>query len=210
LGYKGGVADPILDTGPAELAPAEGHVRQGAIVVRGVVDQLDSANFPRSGYAASVNLFGSRPALGATNSYTRWDTDFLAASSVERHSVSVALKAGGTLGNGELPRYDLFQWGGFLQQSGYPLGALVGERLWFGRGVYTYKLLDRRFLEGVYAGASLEAGRMSKPLVPGSPTGVLGSFAVFIGFDTFLGPLYLAYGRALDGNQSAYLYLGRP
>lgn len=210
LGYKGGVVDPSLDTGPPELAPVQGHVRRGGLAGRAIIDQLDSANFPRSGYAASANVFASRAALGATDDYTKWDADLLAAASSERHTFSVALKAGGAFGNGEIPRYDLFQWGGFLQQSGYPIGALVGERLWFGRVVYTYKLLDRFFIEGVYAGASLEAGQMTKPLVPGSPTGVLKSASIFLGFDTVLGPLYIGYGRADDGNRSAYLYLGRP
>jgi NTE family protein len=51
---------------------------------------------------------------------------------------------------------------------------------------------------------------MDEPLVPGSPNGTLKSLAVFFGADTPLGPLYLGYGRAADGNRSAYFYLGRP
>jgi len=210
FGYLAGGLNATLDTGPDALAPPEGRVSQGALVMRGVVDQLDSANFPRSGYAGSAHAFASRSALGATDDYTKWDADFIGAYATGPHTLSVGLKAGGTLGNNPLPRYDLFQWGGFLQQSGYPLGALLGEQLEFGRLIYTYKLLDRRFLEGVYVGVSLEAGRMSRPLVPGSPSGLLKSSALFLGFDTFLGPLYLGYGRAADGNQSGYLYLGRP
>ena len=33
-----------------------------------------------------------------------------------------------SLGSNALPRYDLFQWGGFLQQSGYPTGAIITDR----------------------------------------------------------------------------------
>jgi NTE family protein len=51
---------------------------------------------------------------------------------------------------------------------------------------------------------------MDRPLVPGSPAGLLKSAAVFVGVDSPLGPFYLGYGRAADGNQSAYVYLGRP
>jgi NTE family protein len=86
----------------------------------------------------------------------------------------------------------------------------LGERLTFGRLVYTYKLREQRFFEGLYIGGSLEAGRMDKPLVPGSPTGTLKSLAIFFGVDSPLGPVYLGYGRAADGNHSAYFYLGRP
>ncbi|HVO87756.1 MAG TPA: patatin-like phospholipase family protein [Casimicrobiaceae bacterium] len=210
LGYLGGAVNASLDTGPDELAPPNDRISQGALVLRGVVDQLDNANFPRSGYAGTAHVFASRGSLGATDDYTKWDADFIGAYSIDRHTFHVALKGGGAIGSGDLPRYDLFQWGGFLQQSGYPLGALLGERLAFGRFVYTYKLLDRTFLDGVYAGVSLEAGHMGRPLVSGSPTGVLKSSAVFLGFDTLIGPLYIGYGRAADGNQSGYLYLGRP
>ncbi len=32
--------------------------------------------------------------------------------------------------------------------------------------------------------------------------------SLFVGAETYLGPLYLAYGRAEGGHQSLYLYLG--
>ncbi len=92
--------------------------------------------------------------------------------------------------NGTLTRYDLESWGGFLQQSGYPTGALLGERLLFGRIVYAYRLAQQRIFDEAYAGVSLEAGPMQYPLVPGSPTGLLKSAAVFLGIDTPVGPLY--------------------
>ena len=87
---------------------------------------------------------------------------------------------------------------------------MLGERLTYGRFVYSYKLAEQRLFEGIYAGMSLEAGRMEKPLVPGNATGLLKSTAAFLGFDTPLGPLYLGYGWAADGSRSGYLYLGRP
>ena len=59
-----------------------------------------------------------------------------------------------------------------------PTGALVGERLVFGRAVYSYKVLEAPY--GLYVGGSIEAGRMERPLVPGSPTGVLKSVAAFL------------------------------
>jgi len=184
-------------------------VRRGAYTAQVIIDRLDSADFPRSGYAGSAHIFASTAALGADDRYTKWDADVLGAYSIGRHTLSLAARAGGAL-SGSLPRYDLFQWGGFLQQSGYPTGALVGERLVFGRVVYAYKLAEQRLFEGAYAGASLEAGRMDQPLVPGSPTGLLKSAAAFVAVDTPVGPLYLGYGWAADGSRSGYLYLGRP
>jgi NTE family protein len=209
IGLVGGKLSAGLDTGPPELEPA-GTVRQGAVLARAMFDQLDSANFPRFGVAASANLFASTTALGADDSYNKWDIDALGGYSIDHHTLSFGVKAGGKIGSRPLPIYDLFQWGGFLQQSGYPNGALLGERLTFGRVVYSYRLVQQRLLEGLYAGISLEAGRMDNPLVPGSPTGLLKSTAVFLGLDSPIGPMYLGVGWAADGNRSGYLFVGRP
>jgi NTE family protein len=209
LGYVAGVARASLDTGPPEFEPGSGRVRIGALTARLIVDRLDSANFPRAGSAGSVNVLAARESLGAQDDFTRWDADGVVSWSLGRHTLQPGFKVGGKIG-GDLPTYALFQWGGFLQQSGYPTGALVGERLTFGRVIYTYKLVDTRLLEGFYLGGSLEAGRVDRPLVPGSPTGVLKSVSVFGAVDTPIGPLYLGVGFAADGNRSAYLYLGRP
>ncbi len=82
---------------------------------RAIFDQLDSAKFPRTGAAATAEIFAPRGTLGADASYTKADIDLIGAYSVDRHTLQAALKIGGPLGSGELPRYDLFQWGGFLQ-----------------------------------------------------------------------------------------------
>jgi len=151
----------------------------------------------------------SEKGLGATDAYKKWDASFLGAYSFGPHTIQLGLKGSGEAGNDPLPRYDLVQWGGLFQQSGYRTGALVGERLRFARLVYMGRVAQQPLFDGLYAGASLEVGRMDKPLVPGSPTGTLKSVAAFFSLDTLLGPLYLGYGWAADGSRSAYLYLGQ-
>jgi NTE family protein len=120
------------------------------------------------------------------------------------------VKTGGRIGSDPLPRYDQFQWGGFLQQSGYATGQLLGENLTFGRLMYYHRILRGSLLEGAYGGLSLEVGRVGHPLVPGGPEGVLKSASLFVAVDSPIGPAYLGYGRAEDGNGSFYFYLGRP
>jgi NTE family protein len=208
LGILGGHLTPTLETGPPELAPIPDRVKQGAVTFKAALDQLDNARYPRFGTAANFDVFASEKGLGATDQYKKWDASFLGAYSFGPHTIQLALKGGGEVGNDPLPRYDLFQWGGLLQQSGYRTGALVGERLQFARVVYMGRIAQQQLFDGLYAGASLEVGRMQKPLVPGSPTGVLKSVAAFFSLDTLFGPLYLGYGWARDGNRSAYLYLG--
>jgi len=116
----------------------------------------------------------------------------------------------GRFGFDDIPRYDPYQWGGFLHQSGYRIDALNGQSLQFARAVYRYKLTPLPLLNGIYAGLSLEAGRLGRPIVAGNPTGTMKSASAFFLLDSPIGPLYLAYGRARDGSSSLYLYLGQP
>jgi NTE family protein len=209
-GVLRGTARPKLDTGPAYLAPDPEKVSEGAFTARLFFDQLDSVTFPRSGYGARINYYASRDELGADLSYTKVDGMADAAYSLGEHTFSLGLVGATRLGETPLPRSDQYQWGGFMQQSGYRTGALMGESIAFGRLVYYHRLVRQTLLEGVYAGFSLEAGKVGKPLVPGSPTGTLYSGSLFLALDSPVGPVYLAYGRADDGSSSAYLYLGRP
>jgi len=211
LGVVIGHQHVSLSTGPASLAPAtSGDVERRAITGRLLFDQLDSINFPRFGYGGTLNVFSSQGSMGATNTYTKGEFTATGAYSMGNHTLSVGIRAGSNLGGPGLPRYDLFQWGGFLQQSGYSTGQLIGGNLQFARLVYYNKLAHQTLLDGVYAGASLEAGRVGAPLVPGSPTGLLKSGSAFIGVDSPIGPLYLAYGRAAGGHYAFYLFLGKP
>jgi NTE family protein len=180
------------------------------ISLRGLVDQLDSVNFPRAGYAASFDIHSSLTALGSDAAFTRGEATGTFVKSFGEHTFSSSMKFGGRLGGDRLPGSELFQWGGLLQQSGYPTGALLGEELMFVRIVYTRRLARSTLVDGVYAGLSLELGRMRRPLVPNNEQEVLQSAALLLGIDTPVGPLYLGYGHANHGFDSLYLFLGRP
>ena len=210
FGVVGGVLNPTLDTGPQELSPGESEIKQGAYTVKLRFDQLDSAQFPRSGWRSGVNVFNSNESLGTDQPYTKWDADGTFVISSGDNIFNFSAKAGGKLGDDALPRYDLFQWGGFLQQSGYSTGQLVGQNLRYGRAMYYRRIMQGTLLEGAYGGFSLEIGKMGDPLIPGHFEGVLKSGAIFIGSDTPLGGAYLGYGYAEDGNSALYFYLGRP
>ncbi len=210
IGVLAGQKRLAVDTGAIVLPPSLSAVSEGAFTGRILVDRLDSVRFSRSGYSAAINLFGSRTALGADAGYTRFDVDLLSAGSTGAHTFQVGLRSSGALGGAPLPLNDLVQWGGFQRQSGYRDGQLLGQGLDYGRVTYLNQLIKRGLLDGAYVGASLEAGKIRGPLFVESPSGLLVSGSVFVAMDTLLGPVYLAWGRARDGNSSYYLYLGRP
>lgn len=209
LGITSGSLRPALDTGPAVLAPTTGDVQTGGYRLRVVFDRLNSAIFPRSGWAGGLQVFDSNPAFGADDSYRKWDIDGTLAKSFGEHTLNLSLKAGGKIGDNRLPFYDQFQWGGFMQLSGYKTGQFYGERLAFARMMYFQRVMQGTLLEGAYGGLSLEAGRVSAPLVPGNDDGMLRAASIFIAADSPLGPAYLGYGRARSGNDNFYFYLGR-
>lgn len=210
LGIVGGRLKPQLDTGPETLSPGDSRITQGAFTGRLRLDQLDSVHFPRSGWRAGANVFDSTAALGADDEYAKWDADGTAVLSFGNHTFNFGFKVGDKIGGDPLPRYDQFQWGGFLTGSGYSTGQLLGEELQFGRMMYYHRILKGSIFEGAYTGFSLEASRIGSPLVPGNSDDWLGSAAIFIAADSPLGPVYLGYGHADDGNSSFYFYLGRP
>lgn len=210
VGVLTGRIQQRLDEGPVALTPGPEQVGVGAWRLRLQVDEYDRVIAPRSGFAASAGLFASRAALGGQSSYTKWDVGASTARSVGDHTLDLAMNFKGRFGFDDIPRYDLYQWGGFLHQSGYRIDELNGQSLQFARAIYRYKLTPLPLLNGIYAGLSLEAGRLGRPIVAGNPTGTMKSASAFFLFDSPIGPLYVAYGRARDGSSSLYLYLGQP
>ena len=210
LGLEGGRVKPKLETGPASLDPGGETRTLGAIRARLLLDRLDSVHFPRFGWNAGALIYDNNARLGAELPYTKWAASGRAAYSFGENTVRLGVNAGGTIGNRPLPAYDQFQWGGFLQQSGYATGQLIGQNLQFGQLMVYRRIARGSLFDGAYSGLSLEVGKVGDPLVKGNPSGVLRSLALFIGSDSILGPVYFGYGKAEDGPDSFYFYLGRP
>lgn len=199
-----------LDTGPPIIDAARSDPDSTALTLRALVDQLDSLAFPRAGYGASLELAAAREKWGGEVRYSRAEASGTYVHSFGDHTFQVGARFGRRIGSDPLPPSQMFQWGGFLQLSGLPTGALIGEDLRFGRLVYYNRVARWSLLDGVYAGGSLEIGRMRNNLVPGNDLGTIRSGSLLLGVDTPIGPLYLSYGRTTAGHDSFYLYLGRP
>ena len=209
LGIRAGVIKPSLAIGSPSMSPGAGSIAEGAFTASLLLDKLDSVAFPTDGWLVNASLYSSNSSLGAHDAYTKWDTRGTYVHSFGASTFSITGVANGLL-DGTLPKYDQNQWGGFLRQSGLRLGQLTGESLTFGRLMYYNKLIDYRMFDGLYAGFSLEAGRMRNPLVPGNTEDLIKSAAVFLATDSPVGPIYFGYGRSSEGDGSFYLYLGLP
>ena len=209
IGLFTGVTRASLNQG-TEVFPTTGTDTIGGIRLAAYVDQLDSANFPKRGYAAQLTLLKSLDALGADVEFDSWDAVGLFAHTTGRHTLQAALRGAGPITGKNTIDFTTVPWGGFLQQSGFATGQLLNRRFAFGRLVYVYKLADLPLLEGLYAGVSAEIGHYGAPLLAGNPEGTLYSGAAFVALDSPIGPVYLGYGVGSHGNRSAYFFLGRP
>ncbi len=209
VGLVAGRAKADLQIGSPVLEATDIERNIGAVQTRFYLDQIDSTAFPRAGYAARAQLLNSSTALGASNTYGRWFGDAVVVESFGRHTFQAALAGGSAVGGNPLPRYDYFSYGGFLRMTGYRDGQLRNDSIGYGRLMYYNKLFTLPLLEGVYAGATLEAARLGAPLVPTGVQGNVASAGLFLGMDTPLGPAYLGFGHTQDGNNNVYFFLGR-
>ena len=74
-----------------------------------------------------------------------------------------------------------------------------------------WRLLDNNFgafKSPVYLGFSLERGNIWAAKSEMNWNDMQNAASIYVGSDTFLGPVYLAYGQADSGDSSAYLLFG--
>ncbi len=194
-------------TGKVDLP--EDHATRVAVVARGRLDQLDNVNFPHEGYVAQAGVLSSLKALGSTDEYYKVQGTVFGAFTYRNQTVLASLTAGSHIGN-QLPFYDQFRMGGFLNLSGLRVNQILGQSMALGR-LITYHKVGTSFIGDLYLGGSLESGNVWGENQRQFDLGNL-RFAgsVFVGYDTIFGPLYIAFGHADGGFNAGYFFLGRP
>ncbi len=191
----------------------KGEADENGVKVLARFDQLDNPFFPRTGLQAEAEGFAGRQVFAGqvAANVQRARFDFLQAMPVSENS---QLQVAGRFAYSS--KYDVavasdYQLGGFLNLSGLKTDQLAGDYLALARGVYTYRMGSLSVVgRAWYLGASAEIGNtwLDRSAVSFGNTYKAGS--LFLGVDTYLGPFYIAYGRATGGNSSWYIFLGRP
>ncbi|MCA3024777.1 MAG: patatin-like phospholipase family protein [Rhodocyclaceae bacterium] len=210
VGLVGGRDRARLGIGPPALFDNVSF-KQGGVRLRAIYDNQDDLNFPREGRLLSIDYLTNMTGLGASENYRRLEANYSDHISFGPHTIGFAARYGRAYNN-ELSVFDQFSLGGFLQLSGYRPNELLGNRVTFGRLSYSQRLPLTQSLLGsrVFAGASIEAGKISEPFQPTDEARTRTSLGIYLGADTALGPLYLGYGRARDRGSIFYFFLGQP
>jgi NTE family protein len=197
------VGDPVLPNIDFETGGAFASLR---------FDTVDNSHFPRKGLLANIRWDLSRPSMGADNKFDTIEADFSQTWSRGKSSLQLGLSYATTLdGNTTIQNY--FPMGGFLRLSGLERGAISGPHAALTKLVYYRRVGDTTgglFETPVYLGFSAEAGNIWQTRDEMSFDTMSLNGSVFVGVDSYLGPVYLAAGFAEDGQSNFYLFIGAP
>lgn len=207
LGLRRGFGNVGVRIGASE---PEVRYNTGAIYTAFTYNRLDSFNFPRRGTLMETAWMIPRTELGSDYSGNGLMVNWLSAKSWERHTFITGITVQSTL-NSEAPLQSSYPLGGFLNLSGYAENELSGEHTGLAKLVYYYRLANSGlgdFRMPLYTGFSLEAGNVWATRGDITGRSLIFAGSLLAGADTYLGPLYLAYGQAEGGHHSLYLFLG--
>jgi NTE family protein len=180
-------------------------------LVRGRIeyDTLDSVSFPTRGLRMDLSSELYTEVLGAEESADATRLALDVAFGGRRDHFLVGLQFAYSHG-GETTIGVSSKLGGLANFSGYLADEVVGNQLGLARVIYYRRLnSDSAIMDfPLYAGGSAELGGfwIEPDEIGGHDLVAAGS--LFLGIDTFLGPIFLGYGRAETGVDSFYLRFG--
>ncbi len=185
----------------------------GGVTASASYDTLNNIYFPNRGSTASVDWIGLRKSMGATT-----DIDVVTGRIGTVKSWGANTLLGSVVFQTQLKEVtgveNLLSTGGLFNLSGYQRDELSGRHTAVGRAIY-YRRFRSNPIRGLldaslYFGGSLELGNAWQNSSEVKFSNSLFAGSLFLGADTFVGPVYLAGGLAEGGNSAFYLFIGRP
>ncbi|MDJ0957011.1 MAG: patatin-like phospholipase family protein [Arenicellales bacterium] len=183
-------------------------VEGGEFFARLRFDTLDNAFFPSEGTQGLIGWVGSRSQLGADNDFDQLLLDMSGAASFGIHTVLAGARYFSTI-KGEAPIQSGFRLGGLFNLPGFVENELSGQNLYLLRTAYQRRLANL-FNTSPYLGVTVQYGQVFRNEDDIKLSDGILAGAVWLGWNSFVGPLYLGYGRADTGDSSAYFIIGNP
>ncbi len=202
--FRGSVNEVIGSSG----SRADDKIRIGEFFLQYRHDSQDNLWFPTSGQLFSAGLRVARDTLGAAFDYEQALARASMAYSIGKNSGLLSFETGYSFAD-KAPLARWFELGGFGRLSGLIPDQLVGRHLGLA-SLMLYRRLNDIEVFPVYAGFTLEAGNVWEQRADIDLDSLRYSGSLFVGANTPIGPVYLAYGRADGGQDAIYFYLGNP
>ena len=172
------------------------------------VDRLDSVYFPREGYGAQIDVTTARGWLGSDTDYDQFNFEAIGAKSFGRHSVQGGLSFHMTF-DGTLPVQDRYRLGGRGKLVGYRPNERTGQHYAVVYTGYTYQLAEV-FGRSALVGGTLEYGNAWEQRSQMAWDDGLWNGSVYLGFDSWIGPMLFGYGMREGGEGVLFIEIGQP
>lgn len=187
--------------------------KQSGMVFNINYDTLDNANFPSRGWKVTAQFANTNDEYVDFFSDTakKIDIELNGVLSFGRHSFRQLIRYQSTVSDDPSSFVGTYTLGGFLNLSGNIKNSIVGRQVRFLSTIYTYELAANNFGAlnlPLYLGLSAETGNAWNNREAVDYHDRIGSGSAFIGWDSPLGPAYLAYGKSDTGQKSLYVFLG--
>jgi len=202
--YNDGHTESISGT---DSAFALGDFNEGFYYVQLFHDSLDNLSFPNTGIFTGIKYRENKQSLGADKNYDQLAMILSGANTYDRYSFFSRLILETTIDE-NAPYNALYRNGGFLKLSGTLERELAGQHFGLLEVAFYRRLGDITFLP-IYTGFSLETGNNWNRFEDINGEDLTYAGSLFIGADTFIGPLYLAFGGNSRGDRALYFYLGQ-
>ncbi len=203
LFHRVGTTRPVTGS----VAVSSSDFDEGGYNIGLIHDSLDNISFPNSGLFGNINYIKNTESFGATSNYQQAKFSFGGAGTYKRYTFFSRVMFETTL-NENAPGNAVFRRGGFLELSGHYDKQLVGQHFGLIEAAFYRRLGDISFLP-IYAGFSIENGNAWNSTSEISPDNFLFAGSAFIGADTFMGPIYVAFGLSENGEKALYFSLGK-
>ena len=179
----------------------------GEIFGQFFVDELDALTFPRSGWSLRLRATAGLEGLGSDEEYRQGTAEGSLALSRGWFTALLGAQAAATHED-DAPFQNRFRLGGFARLSGLEQDELIGQHAGMLLGAF-YARLREGAAAAVYAGGTVEYGNVWQSSSGIAPDDGILAGSLFVGVDTPIGPLTLAYGVAEGGRTNYYLSLGQ-
>ena len=188
--------------------PLDDDVKIGELIFEYRHDSLNSLWFPTDGMFHRLDYRLARDSLGAAFDYEQALAAGTFSLSRGKNTLLLNYEAAYSFDDAA-PVERWFELGGFARLSGLIPDQLSGRQLGLFSLVYLRRLNNIDILPA-YAGISLEAGNVWNYADDVSFGDLRKSGSIFVGAETPLGPVYLAWGYSDSGDNTLYFYLGNP
>jgi NTE family protein len=185
----------------------EADFNTGELFLQLFADELDDVNFPRSGGSLRSRITAGLKDVGSDDDYEQATIDGSYALTKGRYT-GLLSESFATTRSSDSPYQSQFRLGGFGRLSGFEQNELKGQHAALLSGTFYRRMGDSSLLS-VYVGLSLEYGNVYQKRSEIKFANGIAAGSVFLGLNTLIGPVYLAYGFAERGRQNYYLFLGR-